>query len=260
MTTELYDLPTVDWSVQGWDAVMATAMEKLDAVIPTRIKGTLGETVTQYSALYLALSGKFLKAKADGANQPCIGLTLLGGNLNDQIRIQRMGLIENLSWNWGTLGQPIYLSDTVAGGLTQTMPASNVEIVGYAFSATKMLIISGLGVGTQIFSRGGTVLSPSGAINIIVWRTPFVCRVTAVKGYRVGGTGATINARKNGSLNHLGTNLSLSSADEWMDGGTVQNINYSVGDKLEICLASLSGSPTQIAIQVDFNLGSLALS
>jgi hypothetical protein len=106
--------------------------------------------------------------------------------------------------------------------------------------------------GSEIFSRGGTVLSPAGAINVIVWRAPFACIVTAVKGYRVGGAGATINARRNGADNHLSSDLSLTSADTWMDGGAVQYTAYAIGDKLEIMIVSLDGSPTQVAVQVDF--------
>jgi hypothetical protein len=102
------------------------------------------------------------------------------------------------------------------------------------------------------FSCGGTILYPSGAINVIAWRAPFACTVTNVRGYRVGGTGATVNARLNGASNHLASNLSLTSADAWMDGGTVQNTAYVAGDKLEIMIVSISGAPTQVAVQVEF--------
>ena len=46
----------------------------------------------------------------------------------------------------------------------------------------------------------------------------------------------------------------LASADIWTDGGSVQNASYAAGDKMEIMIASVSGSPTQIAIQVDLQL------
>jgi hypothetical protein len=108
-----------------------------------------------------------------------------------------------------------------------------------------------------MLSRGGTFVNPNGitaAINIIVWRAPFACTVTAVKGYRVGGTGVNVNARKNGSLNHLAAALSLTSADTWMDGGAVQNASYAAGDKMEIMIGSPAGSPTQVAVQVDLTL------
>ena len=101
------------------------------------------------------------------------------------------------------------------------------------------------------FSKGGAVLDPD-ARNIVIWRAPFACTVTNVRGYRVGGTGATVNARKNGTLTHKSADLSLTSADTWMNGGAVQNTAYAVGDKLEIMLVTLTGTPTQVAVQVDF--------
>jgi len=107
----------------------------------------------------------------------------------------------------------------------------------------------------DVFCKGGTVLLPSGAVNVIVWWVQFSCFVTEVKGYRVGGTGATINARKNGALNHLSGDLSLTSVDTWMDGGAVQEIYYVRGDKVEIMLTSVNGSPAQVAVQVNFKRG-----
>ena len=103
-----------------------------------------------------------------------------------------------------------------------------------------------------VFSRGGTILYPTAGVNVIVWIAPFACTVTSVKGYRVGGTGATINARLNGASNHMASHLSITSADTWTDGGAVQNTAYSVTDKLEIMIVTVTGSPTQIAIQINF--------
>ncbi len=107
-------------------------------------------------------------------------------------------------------------------------------------------------------SKGGLVASAVGidntAQNLIVWRAPQACTVTAVRGYRVGGSGATINARKNGSSNHLSSALSLTSADQWMAGGSPQNTTYAAGDKLEIMIVTTAGAPTQLAIQVDFDI------
>lgn len=168
----------------------------------------------------------------------------------DEIRIHRMGKLTNPGWTWGTIGAPIYLDGSTAGALTQTPPATNAQIVGFAMSATSMIVV--IGIESPLFSRGETVLSPSGAINVIVWEAPFACTVKTVKGYRVGGTGATINARLNGSSNHLASALSLTSADTWMDGGAVQNTVYAAGDKMEIMVVTVAGSPDQVAVQVNF--------
>ena len=102
------------------------------------------------------------------------------------------------------------------------------------------------------FSHGGTILNPDSPINIVVWRAPFTCTLTAVKGFAVGASGTTVNARKNGSLTHLASDLTLSSTGSWLDGGAVQNTSYVAGDELEIMLTGIGGVPTQIAVQVDF--------
>ena len=142
MTTSRYDLHTIDYSVQGWDSILATDMEKLDDIIPTRSIVTLGETVAAYDALYLkAADSKWYKAQADGTKQPSLGLACESGALDDEIRLHRVGEITNTSWAWATIGAPIYLDPTTAGALTQTRPASNIQLVGYALSATKMLVL-----------------------------------------------------------------------------------------------------------------------
>lgn len=99
-------------------------------------------------------------------------------------------------------------------------------------------------------SRGGTVLSPV-AQNINVWEARDSFTVTNVRARRTGGTGATVNARKNGSLNHLSSNLSLTTTN-YTDGGAVQNTAYVAGDNLQIMIVSVTGAPTEIIIQVDF--------
>ena len=111
-----------------------------------------------------------------------------------------------------------------------------------------------LGPSLEIFTGTGTILGPNAAVNVIVWEAPFACDVTNVRGYRVGGTGATINARKNGTSTHLSSDLSLTSVDTWMDGGSVQNVSYATSDKLELMLITIPApKAAQIAIQIYFN-------
>lgn len=143
----------------------------------------------------------------------------------------------------GTAG-PVVTSVNGLTGAVTLAAGSNITIT----PAGNTLTFSS----TLAFGRGGTVLSPNAPINIIVWDAPFSCTVTAVKGYVVGATGSTVNARKNGTLNHLASDLTLGSADTWLDGGAVQNIAYSSGDKLEIMLTGISGTPTELAIQVNY--------
>lgn len=138
------------------------------------------------------------------------------------------------------------------GGISATQHGALAAIVGAHGHDDLDTVTADQHHATEIPSKGGVVLSPAAAINVIIWRAPFACTVTNVRGYRVGGTGATINARLNGASNHLASDLSLTSADTWMDGGAVQNTAYAAGDKLEIMVVTLAGSPTQVGVQVDF--------
>lgn len=102
-------------------------------------------------------------------------------------------------------------------------------------------------------SRGGTLYAVSGLVTgatLVVWRAPFAGTVTKVWGYRNGGSGATINAQVAGS-DLLASDLSLTGADTWMDGGAVQNTAVAVGNPLAIEVATVAGSPTYVSVQVD---------
>jgi len=100
--------------------------------------------------------------------------------------------------------------------------------------------------------RGGAFISPTAAVAVMAWRAPYACTVLNVRGYRSGGTAVSVNARKNGASTHLAADLNLSSDVTWMDGGAVQNATYAAGDTLELLLQSVTGTPAQVVVQVDF--------
>lgn len=103
---------------------------------------------------------------------------------------------------------------------------------------------------TAAVSEGLVFTTPTGAVSYVIWRAPRDCTVTAVRGYRQGGTGATINATI-GGLDLLATDLSLSTATTWMAGPTLQNTAVSAGAALAVAVRSVSGTPTAVTIQVD---------
>ncbi|MET8113823.1 right-handed parallel beta-helix repeat-containing protein [Streptomyces prasinus] len=105
-------------------------------------------------------------------------------------------------------------------------------------------------VPTATAAKGLVVTAPAGAASYVIWRAPKACTVTAVRGYRVGGTGATINATKNG-VDLLAVNLSLSTASTWLAGPGVQNAALAAGDTLAVAIRSVAGAPTAVTIQVD---------
>jgi hypothetical protein len=101
-----------------------------------------------------------------------------------------------------------------------------------------------------VFSKGGVVLSPV-AQTLVVWRAPFSCTVTAVKGFQDVGAGSVITACDNGT-DLLSTDITISAAATWQDGGSLAHTAVSTGDSIAIKVVSVSGSPNYLVIQVEF--------
>lgn len=133
---------------------------------------------------------------------------------------------------------------TINGLASLTLPQNGYVTV--SFDGTNFW----LGPPPQIITKGGTVLNPTAPINVIVWFAPYSFTITNVLGYTSGSTGSVINAQRNGTLPLLVSNLTLGSANTWTDGGAVQNTAVSIGDKLEIMIVSVSGTPTQISVEI----------
>jgi hypothetical protein len=97
-----------------------------------------GETVAQWELVrFNAGDSEFHLADADAAGEfPARGIAVAASTDGNAITVLVQGVVRNDGWAWGTVGGPIYLSDT-AGGLTQTAPSTSgdcVQIVGWALS------------------------------------------------------------------------------------------------------------------------------
>jgi hypothetical protein len=137
-TTDKYDFEEVSYGTQGWNGILTTNFERVDARLHTYIQITLGESVSAKDAVYLdRSSGKWMKAKADGTRQPCRCFAIEAGVLNDEIRAKRIGPMVKSKLQ---VGYNLYLSPTIAGGVTSDKPASNTQIVGWASGADEMFI------------------------------------------------------------------------------------------------------------------------
>ncbi len=101
-------------------------------------------------------------------------------------------------------------------------------------------------------SVGGVYVgAPPTAANRMVWRAPYACTVTNVRGHAKGGTSVVINARINQTSNFLSSSLTVNTMDAWADGGTVQNTAVAAGDDIEVMLVTVTGAITEASIQVD---------
>ncbi len=111
------------------------------------------------------------------------------------------------------------------------------------------------GMPSQVFTKNVTFFDASGvtAATILTWQSPTACTLTGMKAYRVGGTGATVNAYRNTTGSPLrSAALSLTTASTWTDGGAVQNTAFAVNDSLLFGLLTVAGAVTQVNIQLSF--------
>lgn len=104
----------------------------------TKISATVDENTNGFgNAMHLDSDGNWIDAHADAAaTMPCQGIAMETGTGAKVILLH--GIVRNDTWNWTTIGGPIYISPTTSGGFTQTRPATSgqqVQIIGYALSA-----------------------------------------------------------------------------------------------------------------------------
>lgn len=106
---------------------------------------------------------------------------------------------------------------------------------------------------SQEFTVGAVVKSPVDGDLVIVWRAPFACTVTAVRGYSDAGTTSVVNAFK-GTLasptNFCSTNITIDPADAW-ENGTVTTSTVAAGDAVGVRVVT-AGTATELSIQIDF--------
>ena len=154
-----------------------------------------------------------------------------------------------------------YDDNGIANDTTFAMDASDLlqytDGEGFRlFDSSGKMKVTG-GSGSIVFAgglvKGGVYINATSASDVAIWRANLACTVTAVKAYRGGGTTATCNARRNGTSEHLASDVTAGAAS-WADGGAVQNTAYVVGDSLEIRLKSVTGTPAEVAVQVEFSV------
>lgn len=138
--TNKYGFETISYGTTGWNGLLSTFMQKVEAFLWSRMYEQLGEDCDAGDALYLESDGKFYQAQANGTKMPALGLALDAGVDNDYIRIQRSGKIINSNWSL-TVGGQVWLSTFTAGNITQTEPnAGYIQLLGIATAPTVILL------------------------------------------------------------------------------------------------------------------------
>jgi hypothetical protein len=101
-----------------------------------------GETVAQWSCVFLASDGKVDIADADAAGEfPAMGIVVAGGDDTDAATILIQGVVRNEGWSGLTVGGAVYLGDAGTGAITQTAPSTSgdcVQLIGRAISDSEI--------------------------------------------------------------------------------------------------------------------------
>ena len=132
-------------NVLGLKQVFASADMPLEPAINQTGEGIFmtainaGTTITAFDCVYLGSAGTWLLTDADAASTS-LGLLAIAMQSRTSTQLTKVALpgtiIRNDSWNWATVGAPIYLSVT-SGALTQTITTGTnkvVRVVGYALT------------------------------------------------------------------------------------------------------------------------------
>lgn len=161
MSTSIYGFPEFEWSMEGWNAILNTFAQMVDAYLFTFVPVTLGESIDKYDYLCIHSDGKAYRTT--GLNGKVgIGCARSAGELDDEINVQRVGVITRSSWTW-TPGSSIWVSNETSGGLTQIRPATGCgeQFVGIAISATQILLMNTVDMNALISSSSSSSSSIS---------------------------------------------------------------------------------------------------
>lgn len=99
-----------------------------------------GATIAQWDCVYLGAASKWLLTDADAASSAggvMVAMATTSGTDTNPLTVILRGVVRNDGWTWATVGAPLYLDTTTAGGMTLTAPSGTddvVKIVGYVLS------------------------------------------------------------------------------------------------------------------------------
>jgi len=148
-----------------WRRNLTRNFLQIDSLLPFNEIGHLGERVS-INKLVCYKDGAWYAARAiSGEYSRNIAMTIMSGELHDEVRLRRGGQISSESWNTPS-GELLYLSKTLSGEFTTTPPFPRIP-VGYAVGGNRIVLFATLddtfgdtdsdnvGIGTKNFGTSG---------------------------------------------------------------------------------------------------------
>lgn len=141
MSTDKYGFDNVSVGTTGWNGILDNNIDNYDLHIHTRLLITLGENVGKGQPVAILPGGYGWLARigADSERKPAIGIAIESGLVDEEIRVQRVGPMTYIGFNFAKVGRPVYLGPT-GGSMVQTRPANDIQFLGVAIATTTILL------------------------------------------------------------------------------------------------------------------------
>ena len=131
-----------------------------------------GENLTADELVYLSANGTVMKAKADSSStMPSIGMALEDKTSGQSVSVHITGSYENLINNtFSSFGKDLYVSDSVAGAITETAPTSPsiTQRIGESTDTDGLLFGTSVGSGGETGLVGSTGLKGATGIQGLI--------------------------------------------------------------------------------------------
>ena len=95
--------------------------------------------------------------------------------------------------------------------------------------------------------------APAGAALRAVTRLAGAATIVGVRALRVGGSGATVNARADDNP-LLPVDLSVATVSTWMSAPSLEDIAVAAGTSLQVEVTGVTGTVTYVVVQIDYRV------
>jgi len=145
MATDKYGLVTVDFGTTGWNGILKTSIEQIDAYMQTYARFKVGPAASIAPYKPVCLQDGVWELAKEGTNQmPVVGISIEPSTKTsgEYLRAQRAGLVTNTDWSWNPPSGEIWCNSD--GDLVQNISGeewmTRQARVGCVHSATKIFV------------------------------------------------------------------------------------------------------------------------
>jgi hypothetical protein len=138
MVTPIYGFEELSYQTEGWNVLVDNNMDLIEDYLATYLRYQVdsGEDISAGMPVQCRQQ-KWIEAKADGTRQPANAIAIEAGTSGEWVRARRIGEMEDDDWAFDPSGE-VWLAPT--GGVTQTEPGSNVQILGTAVAESAIIV------------------------------------------------------------------------------------------------------------------------